>query len=86
MTDTNDIAIPDAQFQAGDVLDGVEGRSQWLVFVDATREVHLVDVIGGKLHLHIVPVGDNFHQLIQCTTIEEEVAGVPPCLSPRLRW
>ena len=24
MTDTNDIAIPDAQFQAGDVLDGVE--------------------------------------------------------------
>lgn len=77
MTDTNDIAIPDAQFQAGDVLDGVEGRSQWLVFVDATREVHLVDVIGGKLHLHIVPVGDNFHQLIQCTTIEEEVAGVP---------
>ena len=27
MTDTNDIAIPDAQFQAGDVLDGVEGLS-----------------------------------------------------------
>ena len=77
VTDEYHIPFLDAQLQPRDVLDGMEGRSHWLILVDATRKAHFVNVFRCELYLHVVPVGDDFHQLIQRATIEEEVASVP---------
>lgn len=72
-----DDAFLGSYLQSCDILYCIESLSHRFVFVNASCESQFFHVFGRELHLHVVPMGDNFHQILQRAAVEQEVARVP---------
>lgn len=72
-----DDAFLGSYLQSCDILYCIESLSHRFVFVNAACESQFFHVFGRELHLHVVPMGDNFHQILQRAAVEQEVARVP---------